>query len=66
MQNPHERQQEALVRRIVGSVSRVNEVMKHLNAELARVEKYDQDIAFVSEMWQSYEQKAKFYHEHLK
>ena len=54
------------MRRIVGSVARLNNVMKHLNAELAQVEKHNKDIAFVNEMWQSYEKKTKFYHEHLK
>ncbi|GAB5588878.1 DASH complex subunit dad4 [Umbelopsis nana] len=54
MENPHEQQQNALLSRIVANVVKLNQVVTDLNERLEDINKHNNDIALIAQMWSTY------------
>ncbi|KAG7400792.1 hypothetical protein PHYBOEH_004306 [Phytophthora boehmeriae] len=55
MQNPHEEKQKALLQRITGSVARLHEVVKEINAQIEKSDSFREELAFTCQVWKGYE-----------
>ena len=61
MENPHEVKQRRLVKRIIHSVGRLNEVLNQINGEMSTLKNYTEDIKCAHAVWQGYERKVNVY-----
>ncbi|DBA03523.1 TPA: hypothetical protein N0F65_011424 [Lagenidium giganteum] len=61
MQNPHEEKQKALLQRISGSVSRLNDVMKEINQQMEKSESLRADLATTCQVWKWYENRVQMH-----
>ncbi|SAM05879.1 hypothetical protein [Absidia glauca] len=55
MENPYEKRHNALLSRIVANVSRLNTSITALNERLETLNKENNDIATIAQLWSSYD-----------
>ncbi|KAI9591751.1 hypothetical protein BDF19DRAFT_389147 [Syncephalis fuscata] len=60
MENPHEQQQSALIRRVIHNVKKLNEVLEELNDRMKDVNEHNQDIVTLSKIWSNYSRNVLF------
>ncbi|ORZ26027.1 DASH complex subunit dad4 [Absidia repens] len=66
MENPYEKQHNALLSRIVTNVSKLNKSITDLNERLETLNKENDDVAAVAQMWGSYDNSVQIHLESTK
>ncbi|KAI9470485.1 MAG: DASH complex subunit Dad4 [Benjaminiella poitrasii] len=66
MENPHEQQQSALLARIVANITKLNQSMTELNNKLESMNKYNDDVALIGDMWSAYDKSVRIHIENTK
>ncbi|KAH9114880.1 hypothetical protein LEN26_006770 [Aphanomyces euteiches] len=61
MKNPYEEKHKVLLQRITGSVGRLNEVIKEINAQLEQNEKFYAEMEYTSNIWCGYKKRVQAY-----
>ncbi|RKP05509.1 DASH complex subunit dad4 [Thamnocephalis sphaerospora] len=60
MENPHEEQQSALIRRVIHNVKKLNEVLEELNDRMKDINECNRDIVTLSKIWGNYSRNVMF------
>ncbi|KAI8099354.1 DASH complex subunit dad4 [Halteromyces radiatus] len=66
MENPYEQRQNALLNRIVTNVSKLNTSITELNERLEKLNKDNNDVAVIAQMWCSYDNSVQIHLESTK
>ncbi|TMW62970.1 hypothetical protein Poli38472_005588 [Pythium oligandrum] len=59
--HPHEEKQKALLQRIAGSVTRLNDVLKEINFQIEKSEPLREDLALTCQVWKGYESRVQLH-----